>query len=83
MTEEALKLKCIWCNNDRGGFGGCTVNIVREDNVELFINQVGRNYKDRTVRTPEFYRIEICDGARDIILKFDEVYYVFLKEKKL
>lgn len=67
MTEEALKVEgVIGARMTGAGFGGCTVNIVREDKVELFINQVGRNYKDRTGLKPEFYISETGDGAREI-----------------
>ena len=67
MTEEALKVEgVIGARMTGAGFGGCTVNIVREDKVELFINQVGKNYKDRTGLKPEFYISETGDGAREI-----------------
>ncbi len=67
MTEEALKVEgVIGARMTGAGFGGCTVNIVREDKVELFINQVGGNYKERTGLTPEFYISETGDGAREI-----------------
>ncbi|AEY66875.1 galactokinase [Clostridium sp. BNL1100] len=67
MTAEALKVDgVIGARMTGAGFGGCNVNIVREDKVELFINQVGRNYKDRTGLTPEFYISETGDGAREI-----------------
>lgn len=69
MTEEAMKVEgVIGARMTGGGFGGCTVNIVREDIVDLFIEQVGKNYKARTGITPEFYVSEIGDGAREIIL---------------
>lgn len=67
MTAEALKVEgVIGARMTGAGFGGCTVNIVQEDRVDLFIEQVGRNYKEQTGITPEFYVSEISNGAREV-----------------
>jgi galactokinase len=47
-----------------GGFGGCTVSIVKNDAVETFVEQVGKGYKEQTGHEAEFYVVEIGDGAR-------------------
>ena len=47
-----------------GGFGGCTVSIVKNDAVETFVEQVGKFYKYQTGHEAEFYVVEIGDGAR-------------------
>lgn len=47
-----------------GGFGGCTVSIVKNDAVDTFIDQVGAGYKEKTGREAEFYVVEIGDGVR-------------------
>jgi galactokinase len=47
-----------------GGFGGCTVSIVKNDSVDKFIKVVGEGYKDRVGIEPEFYIVDIGDGAR-------------------
>ena len=47
-----------------GGFGGCTVSIVKNDAVETFVEQVGKGYKEQTGHEEEFYVVEIGDGAR-------------------
>ncbi len=46
-----------------GGFGGCTVSIVKEAAVEDFIREVGEGYTKRTGRTASFYVTETSDGA--------------------
>lgn len=67
MVEEALKVDgTIGARMTGAGFGGCTVNIVREDAVDTFIRQVGENYTKKTGLVPEFYVSEIGDGAREI-----------------
>ena len=30
-----------------GGFGGCTLNIVKEDYVDLFINDISQAYLEK------------------------------------
>jgi len=68
MTAEAMKVEGVLGARMTGaGFGGCTVNIVPEDKVQLFIEQVGKNYKEQTGITPEFYVSDIGDGAREIV----------------
>jgi galactokinase len=46
-----------------GGFGGCTVNLVRPDAVALLTAAVGRDYPARTGRTPRVWVVEAVDGA--------------------
>ena len=47
-----------------GGFGGCTVSIVKNDSIDQFIKSVGDAYKEKTGHTAEFYVVDIGDGAR-------------------
>lgn len=49
-----------------GGFGGCTVSIVKNDAVDSFIQEIGRKYLDKVGHEAEFYVVEIGDGARAI-----------------
>lgn len=44
------------------GFGGCTVSIVNEDDVELFVERVGRDYKEKIGYKADFYVVDIGDG---------------------
>jgi galactokinase len=67
MVEEAMKVDGVAGARMTGaGFGGCTVNIVRDESVEEFIKTVGENYTRKTGLVPEFYVSEAGDGAREI-----------------
>ena len=49
-----------------GGFGGCTVSIVKNEEVEDFVQSIGREYKAKVGHEAEFYVVEIGDGARKL-----------------
>ncbi|HEY1406413.1 MAG TPA: galactokinase [Spirochaetota bacterium] len=67
MTEEAMKIDgTLGARMTGAGFGGCTVNIVRESRVEYFIETVCGNYIKKTGINPEFYICDAGDGAREI-----------------
>lgn len=46
-----------------GGFGGCTVSLVKKRNRNLFKNKLTACYQEAYGRKPEFYEVEIGDGA--------------------
>lgn len=48
------------------GFGGCTINLVQENCVEAFIENVGKEYNQITGLTADFYPVEIGDGPNKI-----------------
>ena len=47
-----------------GGFGGCTVNLVKPENVKAFVEGISKGYEKETGRTPEVYICEAGAGAR-------------------
>ena len=49
-----------------GGFGGCTVSIVKNDAVDIFIDTIGKQYKEKVGHEAEFYVVDIGDGAHVI-----------------
>ncbi len=48
------------------GFGGCTVNLVREEAVEPLARAVAGEYPRRTGLTPRVFAVAIADGAGNI-----------------
>jgi len=50
-----------------GGFGGCTINLVEENQVEAFKKNVASGYEKATGRAPEVYISSAADGAGRIV----------------
>lgn len=46
-----------------GGFGGCTVSIVKNDAVDTFVSEIGKAYREKVGHDAEFYVVDIGDGA--------------------
>lgn len=49
-----------------GGFGGCTVSIVKNDAVDTFISEIGHIYEEKVGHSAEFYVVDIGDGAKKL-----------------
>lgn len=63
LVEEAWKIDgVIGSRITGGGFGGCTVSIVKDEAVEAFKEKVGAAYQERVGKTADFYVVEIGDG---------------------
>ena len=63
LVETAWKIDgVIGSRITGGGFGGCTVSIVRDEALDTFKEKVGAVYKLRTGMTADFYVVEIGDG---------------------
>ena len=46
-----------------GGFGGCTVSIVKNESIDTFIETIGKTYLEKVGHEPEIYTVDIGDGA--------------------
>ncbi len=49
-----------------GGFGGCTVSIVKDEAIDTFKETLSKVYMEKVGKTPEFYVVEIGDGPKEI-----------------
>jgi galactokinase len=49
-----------------GGFGGCTLSLVKSDDLSSIIADVGRAYTSATGLTPSFHAVRIGSGLREL-----------------
>jgi galactokinase len=49
-----------------GGFGGCTINLVKEELYDAFIEKAKEGYKEKFGKYPKVYDVVISDGARKL-----------------
>ncbi len=47
-----------------GGFGGCTINLVKEDLYDAFIDTAKEKFANKFGHEPKVYDVVISDGAR-------------------
>lgn len=67
LVEEAWKIDgVIGSRITGGGFGGCTVSIVKDEAVDEFKEKVGAAYMERVGKKADFYVVEIGDGPRTL-----------------
>jgi galactokinase len=63
IVEAALKQDgVIGARMTGAGFGGCAVSIVKEAAIASFIQQVGKEYKEKIGYEADFYVVEVGDG---------------------
>jgi galactokinase len=60
---------CFGARMTGGGFGGCTVNLVRTEEVEGFVEAVRRGYAQKTGIDAECFVSAPCDGALELAAK--------------
>ncbi len=67
LAEEAWKVPgVIGSRMTGGGFGGCTVSIVKDEAIDNFKKTVGENYKNKIGYEATFYTVEIGGGPEVI-----------------
>ena len=67
MAEAAWKIDgVIGSRMTGGGFGGCTVSLVKDEAIDEFIGKVGAEYEAKIGIKPDFYIAEIGDGAKRV-----------------
>lgn len=63
LVDEAWKIPgVIGSRITGGGFGGCTVSIVKDEAIDTFQERLEKAYEEKTGKTAEFYIVEIGDG---------------------
>ncbi len=49
-----------------GGFGGCTINLVKDELYAPFVSEAKKQFADRFGHEPKIYDVVISDGARKL-----------------
>lgn len=49
-----------------GGFGGCTINLVKDDLYDKFIEDAKTEFKKKFGKEPKVYNVVISDGSRKL-----------------
>ena len=49
-----------------GGFGGCTINLVKKELYDDFVSTAKRQFAERWGHEPKIYDVVISDGARKL-----------------
>jgi len=67
LAEAAWKIEgVIGSRITGGGFGGCTVSLVKNDAIDNFKEVLTKEYLDKVGKEPEFYVVSIGNGPRVI-----------------
>jgi galactokinase len=67
MVELAQKIDGVYgARMTGGGFGGCTVNLVRTEKTDEFRARVAEGYEQVTKIKPEVYITTAADGAEEV-----------------
>ena len=49
-----------------GGFGGCTINLVKDELYDAFIEEAVKQFTEKFGHAPKIYPVVISDGARKL-----------------
>ena len=67
LAEEAWKIPGVLGSRiTGGGFGGCTVSIVKDEAVEEFQKKLGEAYLEKVGYPASFYTLEIGGGPKEL-----------------
>ncbi|MEN4761195.1 galactokinase [Chryseobacterium sp. C39-AII1] len=72
MVKETLKEEgVLGARIMGGGFGGCSINLIRDENVDQVIEAISAKYKKAFDIEMKVYRVKISDGINEY--KRDEI----------
>lgn len=66
LNELALQNGVTGSRVMGGGFGGCTINLVKDELYEAFLANAKAAFLEKYGRTPKVYEVVISDGARQL-----------------
>ena len=66
LNKLARKMDVTGSRVMGGGFGGCTINLVKDDLYEPFIKAANEQFEAKFGHAPKIYDVVISDGARKL-----------------
>ena len=66
LNDEAKRLGVTGSRIMGGGFGGCTINLVKNDLHDKFVKEISESFEDKYGHAPMIYDVVISDGARKL-----------------
>lgn len=66
LNKLARKMEVTGSRVMGGGFGGCTINLVKDELYEAFISEAKRAFAAKFGHEPKVYEVVISDGARKL-----------------
>ena len=66
LNKLARKMEVTGSRVMGGGFGGCTINLVKDELYEPFIAAAKEQFAARFGHEPKIYDVVVSDGAREI-----------------
>ena len=64
LNDVAKKMGVTGSRVMGGGFGGCTINLVKEEKYDAFVKEAFQSYTAKFGHEPKLYNVVISDGAR-------------------
>ena len=69
-TDHFIAIKqneCLGARMMGGGFGGCTLNLVKRQETEHFINKINLEYKNNFGIMSQSYSFSLVDGLKSFV----------------
>ena len=66
LNKLARKMDVTGSRVMGGGFGGCTINLVKEELYDNFIETAVKQFNEKFGHEPKIYNVVISDGARKL-----------------
>ena len=66
LNKLARKMDVTGSRVMGGGFGGCTINLVKEELYDNFITTAVEQFTQKFGHAPKVYNVVISDGARKL-----------------
>jgi galactokinase len=66
LNDQAKKYGVTGSRVMGGGFGGCTINLVKDDKIDEFVKKATEAYEKEFNIKPKVYDVVIKNGARKL-----------------